>query len=234
MKYMGTFFAGLLVGALLLFLVGKQFSPINPMKTSFKVTGPGGKGTIELNVEGESIDYEKILIAMFSSDFLRPAAAGWLAEKQDLYGLDREELVTAIARKLCAPIPEEPLTEKLAKGRLCAEKIVVARLRELAHKRLPPFHHVGREGKAGLSSDSIHRPSTGTANVCLHGEYYGKRLQVTNPINGKLVEVSGTGHYVCTPAKRFPDIQLGRVEMIELFGQRPLTALENVVIVPLD
>ena len=233
-KEIGIFVAGAMAGALVLFLVGNQFSPVSPTKTQFKVTGPKGNGSIELNVEGESIDYEKILETMFSNDFLRPAAAGWLAEKQGLYNIDREELATAIATKLCEPIPQEPLNVRLAKGRACAEKLLAARLRELALKRRPPFHHVGKEGKMGYPSIAEHRPRAGFANVCRHGDYYGRRLQIVNPQNGELVEVQADGHYNCTPATTFPDVQLGVKDIERLLGNRPLQELENVIVVTID
>lgn len=233
-KELGLFIGGMAVGALLLFLIGRQFAPINPIKTSLKISGPDGKGAVELSVEGDSVDFARIMQKIFSDEFLKHAAIGWLAEKQDIYKIDREELATAIETKLCDPIPDEPLETRLKLGKACADKVVAARLRALADRRLPPFHHVGQVGSMGLPGNQKHRPAQGFANVCKTSEFRGRKLQVSNPSNGNVVEVEATGYYECTPATRFPDIQLGVSDATTLFPGLPLQQLEKVVIVPLN
>jgi hypothetical protein len=228
------FVAGVIAGALVMFLVGGQFSPKSPTKTMLKVTGPDGKSGFQLNVEGESIDYEKILNAMFASEFLKGAASTWLATKQNLYPIDSDTLVTAIATKLCEPIPDEPLAQRLAKGRECANKGVVSRLRALAFKRQPPFHYVGVDAQLGIPAHGANRPPRGRANVCRDGDFFGRKLQVANPRSGAFVEVEALGSYVCTPAVRFPDVQLSPEDARVLFGSISLNKFELVTVVPIE
>ena len=191
------FLGGVVVGAILIFLFGSQFSPVNPTRASIIIKGPDGKGGFELNVTGEPVDYKSVLQGMFSDEFLQPAAIGWLATKQRMYKIDREELVVAISKDLCDPIPEKPLSEKIESGRKCAEKVVAARLRDLSDKRQPPFHHLGKVATMGFPGNRKHRPGQGFANVCKSGDFRGRKLQVSNPANQNVVEVEATGYYDC-------------------------------------
>ena len=125
-----TFFAGLIFGLSLMALLAKTVFPINPTKTTLQITGPEGKGGFSLKVEGEPINYEKVLEQLFTGTFMRYGVTGWLAQKEKIYSIESEELVTAIATQLCGPIPESPPDEKLRKEQECVNKPIVARLRE--------------------------------------------------------------------------------------------------------
>ena len=219
---------GFLTGALLVFSFGRMI-PAMPTGSSFKVTGPDGKTGVEIRVDGGGVEYEKVLHEMFASDFLRPAATGWLADKQNLYSLEGDRLVNAISTKLCEPIPTTPVKEMLDKGKACAEKPAALGLRELAFNHRPPFHYVGFEAKMGVV-----QLAAGKANVCRDRGLRGKRLQVANAAGSAVIEVDATGWYRCTPAAEFPDIQLSFDDAKQLFGDRPLARLETVIVVPLE
>ena len=233
-NYILTFVGGLLVGLALMALLSSTVMPLSPKKTTLKITGPKGQGGFELNVEGESLDYENMLKQLFSDTFLRSAAVGWLEQKEKIYPIESPALATAISTEICSPIPNSPLEAKLAKGQECAQKPVASALRELSSEHKPPFHYVGIKGDMGVPDKRMNQPPRGTANVCRDGPFLGKKLQIGNLLNTKVIEVDAKGFYLCTPAATFPDIQLGPDNALELFPKTPLNKLEPVVIVPLD
>jgi hypothetical protein len=117
---------------------------------------------------------------MFTSDFLRFATVGWLAEKQKLYPLRDERLATAIEQDLCDPIPPTPAETYVVKAKECARQAVVSHLRNLAFTHRPPFHYVGIEGRASLPEKLRDRPAQGQANACRDGGFSGRRVQIIN------------------------------------------------------
>lgn len=179
------FFIGCAIGGALVIMYG-QFGPVNPTKAAWEIKAPGF--SITINSEGEGLNYQAILEAMFHNNFMKSAAIGWLGEEHNIYSLEDEKLVTAIEQRLCDEFPKKPLDERLKKAKDCAEKPVADKLRELANNHKPPFHFVGFEGEAGFLAGPG-EPKKGIANVCKNGQFFGKRLQVLNPATNMLVEV---------------------------------------------
>jgi hypothetical protein len=232
-KHLPGFLGGLFLGVLVAFLLR---TPLNLTNTSLKITGPDGEGSLTLEMTGSGIDYKEVLEKLFSdTSFLKPAAIGWLEQQQKIYPIDSMNLVNAVATQLCEPIPEQSLWElRIQKERECEEKPVVKQLRELARTKAMPFHYVGKVGAMGVPEDPQNQPKEQNANVCLNGEYYAKKLQVGNTHNDEVIEVQAFGSYVCTPAYRFPDIQLNPIDAKKLFKNIPLQKLQEVVIVPIE
>lgn len=233
-NYVFTFFGGLIVGLALMALMSKTIMPISPKNTSLKITGPEGQGGFELNVEGEALDYAKILEQLFADRFLRSAATGWLEQNEKVYPIESPAVVTAISTEICSPIPDSPLEARLEKGRECAQKPVAARLRELSSEHKPPFHYVGIKGDMGIPERKKDQPPPGRANVCRDGPFFGKKLQIGNLFNNTVIEVEATGFYLCTPAATLPAIQLSPDDALQLFPKTALSKLEPVIIVPLE
>lgn len=226
---------GLLAGCVLMFLFARNLAPEVITKSSFEIQLPGeSSGSVKFNVEGEGIDYTRLLAAMFSNEFLKGGAISWLAEHQNLYPIASPDVATAISTELCEPIPKEPLDARISKGRECAEKPTAAALRRMASAHLPPFHYVGIRGILGVPGNPADRPRLGHASVCRDGDLFGKQIQIANPQNGAHITVDATGSYVCTPAFSFPDVQLGTEDAFALLGDRPIMQKEEIIIVPLN
>lgn len=219
-------------GMFLMFLLGGNM-PISPTSVNFKITDPSGQGSIELQVDGEEINYEAVLEHVFKDDILGPGVAGWLQQKQQMFRLHDEALVTAIESSLCDPIPATPLTDRVEKAKECAEKEVVSGLRTLASNHRTPFHYVGVVAKVGIPAQEEHRPRPGRANVCRDGGLLGKTLEVIEPVTRTMIEVEATGSYSCTGYTKFPDIQLSMEDAGQLFGERPLGETEEIIVVPI-
>lgn len=230
-NYLITFLAGLALGVLVMFLIG---SPAIVTKTTLKIMGPKSWGSLNLSVEGEGVDYEKVLNEMFSNKFFRDGALGWLAKQQKVFPLESEELATKIGTELCEPFPEEPFEVKIRKKKQCADKPGVKQLRELAFGHKTPFHYVGNIGRMGVPERGQNKPTKGNANACKPGDYFAKRLQVGNTANTAMVEVQVSGSYLCTDASNFPDIQLNPEDARTLFPDAKLNKTEPVVIVPIE
>jgi hypothetical protein len=233
-KNVQVFFAGLILGVALMAILAPRVMPSSPTKSTLKILVPGGKGGIELNVEGDSVDYEKVLSQLFADDFMKDAAIKWLEKKERIYPIESPDLAAAISSELCSPIPDAPMEARLEKGRECAQKPVVKALRELASEHRPPFHYVGITGKLGVPDDENDQPAKGKASVCRDSDFFGKNLQVVNPLDSTAIEVEATGYYLCTHAVTFPDIQLGSEDATRLFPKTVRRRLEDVIIVPLE
>lgn len=229
-REVGIFGAGLITGAVILFLVLRQPA------SEFIVSGPKGQGSLVIKTASNTVNYEQVLATLFDpKEFLRPSAVDWLAKKQGLYDLKEPALVDALEAHLCDPIPQVPQEAALLKAKECAEKLVAKRLRALASDQKPPFHPVAITANAGNPERRANKPANGSANVCRPGPFFGKKLRVFTVDQKKSADVEATGSYLCGVAGlTFPEIQLGEADFRTLFGKRPLASLEKVLILPLD
>ncbi len=224
------FLTGVAIGGAVVFMVG-QIGPVNPTRAALEITA--GLFSIKINNEGESLDYQTILEAMFDNNFIKSAAIEWLGKEHNIYPLEDVSLVTAIEKSLCDEIPEKPWHERFKKANDCAKKPVAAKLRKLANNHQPPFHFVGFERVAGFPAGQG-APTTGYAYVCGNRQFFGKQLHVMNPKTNKLVEVNASRSLgYCTGLSGRPDIQLGSHDARTLFGNKPLSRTEMVIIIPL-
>ena len=180
--------------------------------TRVSITGPDGIG---ITLDGDT-DYLEVLKYMYGHELLGPGMIGWLAEKS-VYPIDKPELVEALGKDLCEPIPDDPMEELMAKGKACADLPVARGLRELARQRKPPFHYIGSPVRVSKQVEEPHRPQEGQANTCREGPFYRRNIQVRSPIDEyKAVEVSASSSYACPPNPQ-AHIQLNEVDMAKLF-----------------
>ena len=141
--------------------------------------------------------------------------------------------VTALSERLCEPIPDEPLSDKIKAGKKCSDLPVAKGLRNLASLYQVPFHHVGTIINVGISLDSEHRPPEGKANVCEEGELRGKRIALTDMRSKQSIDVVATGRYACREFSRYPDLQLNSNDAGKLFSG-PLDEYQKAIAVVLD
>lgn len=140
-------------------------------------------------------------------------------------------LVPAIVG-LCDEIPNEPLDAYLAAAQRCAEEPVPAALRELARRSRPPFHFSGKPVRIGVPSEGD-QPLVGRANVCRNGDWYRETVVLTNPDDGREVEVHAGGHYglgICGPQVGTADFQLNEADALSILDG-PLAKLEDAIAV---
>ncbi len=152
-----------------------------------------------------------------------------LLANEGIYPTDDTRIVDAITA-LCDPIPNTPLAAYLSAARACAEKPVPARLRQLAQQQDPPFHPAGRVVATGVP-DQADQPPVGGANTCQNGEWYRRRILLTNPLDGRQVTVFASGHYgqgICGPVVGAADIQLNEEDAFSIFDG-PLNKFEEAV-----
>ena len=150
----------------------------------------------------------------------RQILLGTLAN-QGVFAVDDPRIAAAI-ENLCEPIPSTPLEAYLSAAIKCAEQPVPNALRQLARQKSPPFHTSGRVVSIGVP-DTNDQPSVGRANTCQNGEWFRRRVLLTNPLNGFQVTVDATGHYgqgICGPIVGAPDIQLNEGDALSIFRLR--------------
>lgn len=186
---------------------------------SFSVDTTGG-----INVTTrEQNDAEFIASAWEDAD--RRAILISLLGTRGVYQAEDPDVVDAII-DLCDPIPREPLEEHLALAQECAEKPVPSRLRNLARQGDPPFHPAGRMVRIGVPDDE---PPVGTANACQNGEWYRRRIELANRLDGRTVIVFASGHYgrgVCGVGTA--DLQLNAEDALSILDP-PLDTFETAV-----
>ena len=157
----------------------------------------------------------------------------WLAGK-DIFHITDPRLSEALNKDLCASIPEEPLTERMRIARVCAEKDIAKKLRLLSRRKAVPFHYTGKEVQVGIPSAPEHQPQKGKANTCAEDDdLVGKRVQLTNPLNQKQLDVLASGYYPCSRVIRTPDIQLNPADADWLFDG-PLRKYQDAIAVVLN
>jgi hypothetical protein len=201
----------------------------NPSEEHVIVNFPS-VGKVEFKTKAREIDYDVLLEQLFLKDFTRNGTTGWLRDKRHMYSLEGTDVVDALSRTLCEPIPNLPIDERIRKAQDCASKPVAEALRRLARERAVPFHYVGTPVRAGIQVSLPHRPGRGRVNTCRPGPFVGQRLQVIDPATSKVIEVEASGTYGCTLGD-FPGIQLDPEDGAELFSGRPLAKLEDVIVV---
>ena len=215
-----------LTGGLIVFGVMTQVS--DPTQQEIAVTFPGG--AVKIDSSKPEIAHDKMLEEIFADEFAKGGLMDWLAGK-DIFSFEDERLVEAIAGRLCASIPEQPLDQRIKAARACAEQPVARRLRQLAEQKRVPFHYVGSVVEVGFPPES--QPGSGFAHVCMERELRDRRVELTNPRTLDRIEVQASGWYRCTSFSTVPDIQLNFSDARKLFPG-PLDKFEKAVAVPLN
>ena len=217
----GGFVVGLFV-AVLFFSRGDS-------RRSLRVTVPtnGGPVSIDLAAENDTMNQVDVLNQLFTDEFSKPGMLAWLAN-EGIHEIASPQLAAALVNH-CDPIPPEPLAEMLAKQQECEAKPVVKALRDLARTHSRPFHFVGREVDIGVPAEED-QPAEGRANTCSGGDFEGRNVELTNPINNKRVTVRASGSYLCTGVGRTAHIQLSQADAFRVFDG-PLDKYEQAIAV---
>lgn len=203
----------------------------NPTEQRFRIEF-ADLGSVSIETRGGAIDYRTLLEKLFQDQFSRDGALGWLKERQKLYALTDPTLANALQTRLCEPIPDQPLTERMTRARVCADQPVASALRRIARDHAIPFHYVAIEARVGVQQSARHRPGAGRANVCRTGPLVGQRFQVIDESTRETIEVEAAGVYDCAVPDQFPDVQLDPDDATRLF-QRPTARVERALVVPL-
>ena len=191
---------------------------------SFSVAFAGA--SVEIRAEGMEVKHEDLLNRIYGEDFARAGLLGWL-ERKDIFLVSDPNLVAGLV-EFCGDIPTKPLQARLESGRACAAKPVVAGLRDLSDRRLPPFHYIGEIVRIGVPEEAD-RPPDGRANACRNGTFWRREVELTNPVNRKKITVEASGHYPCADPST-ADIQLSEADALELF-ETPTQKYEQAIAV---
>ena len=201
-----TALLGFLGGAL---VVGAfWFATASDSERSLKIAV--GDASIEMDASGMEIQHENVLQAMWDDSFAQAGLLDWLYGKDVLRALDHR-----LIEKFCDPLPEGSREERLRAGRECADKRVVAELRDLSERRRLPFHYIGEVVTIGTPEDP---PPKGRAFACRDGVFWREKVRLTNlQHSNRQVLVEARGHYPCTDPSA-PKIQIGLEDAAALFG----------------
>ena len=187
----------------------------------------GDKVTVVADSKG--ISHDELLKSIYSEETARDGLLSWLAEK-DVFSMEDGRLADALNKRLCDPIPGEPVEERIKSAGECASKPVAENLRKLADNREVPFHYVGKHVDVGVQNDAPHSPDNGEANVCGDSELFGRTLELTDEATGERIEVRATRTYTCEGYARYPGIQLNGKDAARLF-QKPLDEYQRAIVV---
>ena len=196
-----------------------------------QIAVPGGT-SITVSAKGSKPNHVDVLEELYANSFGRDGLIGWLSGK-DFFHFQDQRLVTALSERLCEPIPDRPVNDKIEAGKKCSDLPVANGLRDLASLYKVPFHHVGTIINVGISLDSNHRPSEGKANVCEEGELRGKKIALTDMRSKQSIDVVATGRYACREFSIYPDLQLNSNDAGRLFSG-PLDKYQKAIAVVLD
>lgn len=204
----------------------------DPDEQQVVVQFPTGQGSLSIaSKKNAPIRHDSLVQILFKDDFSRNGLMGVLRERYKVYDLNDAALADGLARRICEPIPEQPLSDRIEKAQNCAGHPVVQALRSLARDHKVPFHYVGAQVQIGVQYEDQYRPGEGRANVCRAGPYVGQRLQLVEPVSLRTIEVEAAGVYNCT-LNVFPEVQLDPVDAQQLY-RRPVDKYEQAIVVPL-
>lgn len=209
----------ILFGVIALFAAGiVGFALTRGTDLQLQITEPTG-GSVTLKVAGRSVDYEQILVALYSNDFLRGAADVWLLEREGMIRVPDPNLADVLEQSACGSIPAEPLTERLRALRKCADAPANRNLRSLAFdRRGQPFHVVGVELRVSVPEEDA-RPPRGIASICPRVGLRGRRLEMFNPENLTSIYVDATQTLQCSSVEGVgTQMHLNPSDANELFG----------------
>ena len=187
----------------------------------------GDKVTVVADSKG--ISHSELLENIYSEETARDGLLSWLADK-DVFSMEDRRLAEALNQRLCDPIPQEPLDERIKSADDCASQPVAEDLRGLVERRDVPFHYVGKHVDVGVQNDEPHRPNDGEANVCGDSELFGRTLELTDEATGGRIEVAATRTYTCEGYAKYPGIQLNGKDAAKLF-QKPLDKYQRAIVV---
>lgn len=203
---------GVVVGGIVLALVVLALGFTRMGAKSLMIDFPLGGG---IAVEADKLPQSELLEKMWADDFGKAGMIDWLS-RRSVFQVTDARAVEALGN-LCGDFPAAPIGDRVAKQQECAEITVAKALRELARTRKPPFHYVGFQIRVGVSLDEEHRPTDGYANACQEGELLGRKVELTNPLNHKQIQVTATGRYPCSGMGITPDIQLNEADAAAIF-----------------
>ena len=109
------------------------------------ITGPGG-WSLNAGAKNSKVNYQDLLNRLHDDDFGRDGLIGWLAAK-GYFNFGDPRFVTALSERLCEPIPNEPLSDKIKAGKKCSDLPVAKGLRNLASLYQVPFSPCGYDHK---------------------------------------------------------------------------------------
>lgn len=213
----GIFMGGLAVGAGIVALFWWGASGAHEKELA--ITLPNG-GSMTLKAQENRIGHKELLDQMNCDPNAGPVLKDWMRGREFFHVTD-SNLPDAL-KNLCAPFPGtfdpvESLDEWSEAARLCAEKEVAKRLREMRDRRDVPFHDWGKPVEVSFP---VEPPPLGQAFTCEKDwDLRGRDLRVRNTDNNKSVDVRAVaGTYRCTPGDGRPDIQLNREDARRIFG----------------
>ena len=196
--------------ALIVFILAFGFSRMGAKSLSIGL--PLGAS---IDVEADDMPQAELLDKMWANEFGRAGMLDWLFQRS-VFQITDARLAEAL-EELCGDFPDTPLEDRVVKQQECADRTVAKALRALMRSRRPPFHYVGLQVRVGISLDEEHRPANGYANACQESELLGRRIELTNPLNHKQVQVMATGRYPCSGMGITADIQLNEVDASTIF-----------------
>lgn len=187
-RYTVIALVAVLAAGLLGFALGRNSDLVVDIKS--------GEHSAKLDVKGGSVDYQKVLDAIYKNEFLRGAAKEWLAEKHRVLAISDERLASLLEKNACGAVPESPVEAKLKALKACAEGTGNQQLRDLALRRRGyPFHPVGLETRMSVPAKDYPRPET--AAVC-DRDLVGRKIEIYNVKLDKSIYVTATGIMNCS------------------------------------
>ena len=192
------------------------FGSSNAREKKLTISIPNGPSMM-VEAKGNEIDPKELLKQMYAEDFVKAGLVNWLVAK-GYYHVSDARLSKALKMDLCDAIPQQPLSERIARATACADKEVASELRQMAQRRDVPFHYTGKVVTIGVPAVRRNVPPSGRANTCKEDDdLAGKRIELTNLVNQRQIEVLATGYYTCTGMTGTVDIQLSPSDARKLF-----------------
>ena len=176
-----------------------------------KVKWKFGENELEIDLEKDVESAPTLMSKIFSEDFSRDGAIGWLKKNHGLYHFSDPGLADEIKE-------------------LDKDDLMAVRLREICQSHTGPWAY--RVDTVILSIPARgYQPKEGFAHACESGKFFRNKVQVYNLDQEEKIEVFVSGKYACPEGLRHSDIQLNTKDAKKLLGTNNFSKYEKGIAV---
>jgi len=166
-----------------------------------------GENELEIDLEQDLLNAPTMLGKIFSEEFSKNGAIGWLKNSYKLFHYTDPDLVNEFQR-------------------LDSEELVSVKLRDLSQRRKGPWSYALDTVLISIPAKE-YQPEEGFANVCESGRFLRNKVQVFNLDQNNSITLFASGKYACPDGLKHSDIQLNARDAKKLLGSKNFSKYEK-------
>ena len=166
-----------------------------------------GENELEIDLEQDMLDASTFLGKIFSEDFSKDGAVGWLKKTRKIFHYTDPDLVDELSK-------------------LEVEHLLSVKLRSLSQGRKGPWSYQFDTVYVSIPAKG-YQPKEGLANVCESGKFLRNKVQLYNLDQNRSITIFASGKYACPEGLKHSDIQLNAKDAKALLGSKNFSKYER-------